>query len=142
MKSIRNNRRRRGPYNHTKEAKTMADTKGYIVKTMDTGSINISEEVIITLAAAAAAEVEGVKEPAVGDDNKVRKNLSRYVKADCSPDGIKIDISITLAYGCQLKTVSAAVQENIENKITTVTGIAVKSVNVNVVGVAFEKEKK
>lgn len=127
-----------GAGDHTKEVNTMADIKGYIVKKQANGSVNISDEVILSLAAAAAAEVEGVS----AEETKSRKNISRNIKADYDGVSLKLDMNVSLKYGSQLQNVSAAVQENVAAKISSVTGIPVTVVNVNIIGIAFEKEGK
>jgi uncharacterized alkaline shock family protein YloU len=128
------------PASFTKEAKVMADSKGYIVKEQENGTVNISEDVIAALAASAVGEVDGIKNPSVIEDTKLKKNLTKYVKADCGDDGINIDVNIVVKYGYQIKNVSAAVQDRVSAMVESVSGVKVNCVNVNVTGIAFEKK--
>ncbi len=118
----------------------MADSKGYIVKEQENGTVNISEDVIAALAASAVGEVDGIKNPSVIEDTKLKKNLTKYVKADCGDDGINIDVNIVVKYGYQIKNVSAAVQDRVSAMVESVSGVKVNCVNVNVTGIAFEKK--
>lgn len=118
----------------------MADSKGYIVKEQENGTINISEDVIAALAASAVGEVDGIKNPSVIEEAKLKKNLTKYIRAESGDDGINIDINIVVKYGYQIKNVSAEVQDRVRAMVESITGIKVNCVNVSVTGIAFDKK--
>ena len=124
----------------------MGENKGYISNADDKGSINISEDVIAVIAAAAAAEVEGVHSmfPPSGKDitNMLgRKGLSKGVKLSISEDDILVDVSIIVEMGFSVSEVGAEVQRVVISAVEAAVGVAVKAVNVHICGVALKKSK-
>ena len=73
----------------------MSDSKEYVSRSDELGGIHISEEVLATIAAAAALEVEGVGSLA----NAGKKNLARDVRVKMEDDKVQVDLSILMSYG-------------------------------------------
>ena len=53
---------------------------------------------------------------------------------------IEININISVAKGANIKTVAEKVQENIKDKVQTMTGAAVTKVNVTIADITIEIE--
>ena len=126
------------------ESKT---TKKTVVQSDELGNVHIAEEVIASIAALAAAEVEGVAALSsnVGQDLAEllgRKNLSRGVKIAVEKNLVTVDVYLFIKRNHTIVKVSQAVQENVKSSIESMTGLSAPVVNVHVAGIAFEKERK
>ena len=117
----------------------MSENKEYISYTDDKGSVNISSEVIATIAASTALEVEGVAGLAmnVRDLNTVagKKQISRSVKIKLEDDIVRADINIAVDMGYAVTDVAAAVQKAVKSVIESTVALKTSEVNVNVVEV-------
>ena len=119
----------------------MADNKQYITKVQETGTVMISEDVIVTIVSQAVSEVEGV----VGMSTKPgadivemlgKKNWGKGIRATIGEDDtISIDCNVVLAYGQSVVSVAAAIQTAVTAAIESMAGVKVTSVNVNVCGI-------
>jgi len=121
----------------------MSENKEYVTQAIENGSIHISEEVIVSIAAMAAMDVEGVcglSEPTARLGKKVNNKGIRVVISE--NDEISIDCYLVVLYGCSVVDVAKAVQESIGTMVESTTGCKVKSVNVSISGIALSKEKK
>ena len=117
----------------------------------NTGNLRISQEVLATIAKHVACEVPGVAGMAMAPAKlkRFRKIFSplsspaKSVDVEISDDMATVDVYVTLKYGANIPTVSAAIQKNIKDSIQAMTSIVVSKVNVHVAGIAFpEKENK
>lgn len=108
-------------------------------------SLKISEEVIASIAANAALEIDGV----AGLSNKVAdvigalkgKNFMKAVKVVKFDNEIVIDIYISLAEGAKIQSVVPAVQKAVKSEVQNMTGKVVGSVNVNIADLAVSEEE-
>ena len=102
------------------------------------GSINISTEVISSIAGDAAMRCYGVVGMAVR--NKVdgiasllnRDSLSKGIKVNVDESGLSVAVHIIVEYGVNIKSASNSIIENVKYQIESMTGFIVKSVTVNV----------
>ena len=108
---------------------------------IENGSIQISNEVIATIAGTAAMEVEGV----VGMTSNLaggisellgKKNPGKGVKVEIRDKEVTIEMHLTLEYGAKLNDVGIKVQEATKSAIETMTDLTVKSVNVHIEGIS------
>lgn len=125
----------------------MADAREYISRPDELGTVHISEDVLAVIAAAAALEVEGVSSlaPNLGSDLAEllgKKSLSKGVHITVVEDSVSVEVSILIQYGFTIPAVAGAVQEAVFNAISNTSGLDVTCVNVNVTGVAFDREEK
>ena len=125
----------------------MAENKGYIRSIDEKGSINISEDVIAVIAAAAASEVEGVHglffSPGKELTNMLgRKGLSKGVKLLISGDDLTIDVYIIADMGYSVSEVGAEIQKAVMSSVEAAVGVAISSVNVHICGVSLKKNKQ
>ena len=119
----------------------MAESKQYITRVQENGSVMISEDVIATIVTHTVCEVEGV----VGLDIKPgsdiaeligKKNWGKGVRITITEeDELLIDCNISIAYGHSVVDVAKVAQDAINNAVESMTGAAIKAVNVNVCGI-------
>ncbi|MBZ2173750.1 Asp23/Gls24 family envelope stress response protein [Schnuerera sp. xch1] len=110
------------------------------------GTVKIANEVVSIIAGLAATEVEGVTGMSGGLTGDITemlgmKNLSKGVKVEVGEKETAIDIFIVVDYGTKISEVAINVQENVKNKVETMTGLNVVEVNINVQGVNIPKEE-
>lgn len=122
----------------------MAESKEYVSREEELGNVSISEEVLATIAAAAAMEVEGISGLGYGLGGDVtglvnRKLLSRGVHLSVEDGDVNVDIAVLVNYGYVVPEVAKAVQETIASAVENTSGLHVKNVNVTVAGVSFHK---
>lgn len=122
----------------------MAESREYISRPDEMGEINISEEVLAMIAAAAALEVEGVSAlgSGVGGDMAAvatRKGLSKAVRLAVDEDKVDVDLALLVSYGSAVPDVARAVQDAVIGAVENTSGLRVSSVNVTVTGVTFPK---
>jgi uncharacterized alkaline shock family protein YloU len=102
--------------------------------------VRISDEVVSTVAAIAATEVDGVVAMTgnlVGGLTEMlgRRNPQKGVRVDVGPEEAVIDLTLTVRYGVRIPEVAAKVQENVREAVERMTGLVVRAVNVHVTGV-------
>ena len=125
----------------------MADSKDYIVRSQEDGSVSISEDVIAIIAWEAMHEVEGFGGPSAGFSGELaeligRKNASRGIRITSAEQSVSVDVYITVRYGYSVTKVSRDIQEAISKSVQDMTGVPVSAVNVNVAGIVFDKSKQ
>ena len=106
-----------------------------------TGSLQISQDVLATIAGISAQEIDGVgalaqHSPGIGH-NPLKKQRGRSVDVIISDGSVEIDIGITLKYGAKISEVCTAVQKTVKDNVQTMTGMAVSKVNVFVARIVF-----
>lgn len=111
------------------------------------GYVNISEDVLATIASLAAEEIEGVANmhgTVAGSLGEFvgKKNFSKGVKVILSENDAVIDAHIIVEYGAVIPDVALKVQENIKTTVESMTDVNVKSIDVYVDGVVIKKENK
>lgn len=124
----------------------MSDNKESILLPDEKGNIHIAEDVVASIAALAAADVEGVHSMAGGGGLDIgewlgRKNLTRGVKITVENNCASVEISLLVLYGHPVAQVGRRVQESVKSAVESMTGLSVSSVGVHIAGVAFEKGK-
>ena len=118
----------------------MADNKDYISRLEAEGSVNISEDVISTIAVEAIKEIEGVG--GVGSAMRremAKKNAGRGVRITVEEDRVTVDTVILVTYGHSVTETAKQVQSSVAKAVGDMTGLTVAAVNVTVSGVVFDK---
>ena len=119
----------------------MAENKQYVTQTQENGSVLISEDVIVTIVAHAAQEVEGVVGLNVKPGADIveligKKNWGKGLKVTIAEDdALTVDCNITVAYGQSVVSVAGAVQDSVTNALESMAGVKIDAVNVNVCGI-------
>ena len=126
----------------------MAESKQYITQNQENGTVQISEDVIISIVTVAVGETEGVAgfSARLGSDIAEilgRKNWGKGVKLTITEDDrLFIECNIVATYGYAVVNVAKAVQENVTSAVESMTGIQVTEVNVNVCGITVETKRR
>jgi len=125
----------------------MGESKGYIRSSDEKGSINISEDVVAVIAAAAAVDVEGVHGLFFAQGKELtnvvgKKGLSRGVKLLIDGEDISIDIFILTELGHSVSEVGAEVQKAVMSAVEAAVGATVAAVNIHICGVSLKKQSK
>lgn len=116
------------------------------------GSVYFVSDVLATIAGLAVTEVEGVANTVSGSGSFVdmfarkaqsnSKNLTRGIKVEVVGNDVTVNVTIIVEYGFPVPEVASDIQENVKKAIETMTGMNVKSVDVHVQGVSFERENR
>ena len=110
----------------------MAENKQYITQIQENGTVMISEEVIVSIISLAVAEVEGV-----ALSGKPGKNWGKGIKVVIDEEEqVEVTCYVTVDYNQSVVNGAAAVQEAVTTSVESMTGVTVKGVNVNVVGIS------
>ena len=119
----------------------MAESKQYISKNQDSGTIMISEDVVATIVAQAVKEIEGVAGLSVKPGADIadiigKKNWGKGMRIVIAEDNsLTVDCDILIHYGQSVVAVAQNVQEIVASHLESMTGVKVTSVNVNVCGI-------
>ena len=107
------------------------------------GAVRVANEVIASIAALAACEVEGVE----GMDEAAARHFGDWVRRQAAHRGVRVHIEtdrsihlevfITVASDAKLADVAASVQANVVEATERMLGLEVGEVNVFVSSVAF-----
>ena len=113
------------------------------------GTVSFATEVVATIAGLAATEVDGVasmSSPSSGFadmfSRKNTRNFTKGVRIDLDGNRVTVDITIVVEYGSPVPEVARNLQENVKKALETMTGLDVKSVDIHVAGISFEREQK
>lgn len=106
----------------------------------DLGIIRIHKNVIASVAAIAACEIEGVKR--VGMDFKSgvleligKKSLSA-IRVEFDKNGeVKVEVPLIIKYGFNIPDIANRVQENVHNALEKMTNLSIKDININIQGI-------
>lgn len=106
--------------------------------------LSVSAEVLEKMAEIAAKEIDGVKgiaKRAIDLKGAIKsKSVIKGVKVDEVNGAIDINVYICVDSKAKVREVAEAVQQNVKDKIQTMTGTAVTRVNVNVEDIEFAEE--
>jgi len=119
----------------------------YLEKDGEQGKINISEDVIVYIVAAAALEIEGVKSLAsnVGVDIAEflgKKNVAKGVKIQIIDNKISADVYVIVKYGYVIPNVAKKIQNAVYSAVESMTGLKVGTVTVHVSSVSIDNPKE
>lgn len=103
--------------------------------------LSVSTEVLEKMAELAACEIEGVKgvsKKAIDLKGVLKtKSVVKGVKVESVNGAIDISVYICVDSNAKMRDVAEAVQQNVKEKIQTMTGTAVTRVNVNIEDLDF-----
>ena len=123
----------------------MGENKEYAICGEEKGSINISEEVLASIAASAALEVEGVASLSGSISKEIaellggKKNLAKGVKITSENNELTVEIFALVRLGYAVHEVASKVQDAVASAVESMTGFTVKNVNVNICGIAMDR---
>lgn len=106
--------------------------------------LSVNTEVLAKMTEIAAKEIDGVvglSKKAINLKGAVKsKNPFTGVKIESVNGALKLNVYICVKKDAVVKEVAEKVQENVKEKIQTMTGTAVTQVNVNVADVQLAEE--
>ncbi len=106
--------------------------------------LSVSTEVLEKMAELAACEIEGVKgiaKKAIDIKGALKtKSVVKGVKVENVNGAIDITVYITVDSNADMRNVAESVQQNVKDKIQTMTGTAVTRVNVNIEDIVFAED--
>ncbi len=120
------------------------------METKKTTGLAINNEAVVQIAGIAALEVEGVaglaRRPVELRNFKSvlsgsRNRHSKSIGFSTDNGAIMLDVFITVHDGIKVKDVAEAVQSNVKEKVQSMTGNAVASVNVHVDDLVLAEEE-
>lgn len=115
------------------------------VQSNTAGSVQISDEVIMTIASKMTLETKGVAALSQGVVGGIaerlgRKNPGKGIRVEQKEDETNVDISVIMEFGARIPEVATAVQEAVKHELEELTGLHIGKVNVHVEGVSAKKE--
>jgi uncharacterized alkaline shock family protein YloU len=124
-------------------AKKTADdrTKIYTLDSRTTGEVKIADDVVSSIAALAAREVEGFDELEGNSTrlmNSVKAKQPKGVRVDVVNNMVRVDLTAKLKYGYGVRETCSKIQEKVKTAIENMTGLKVTDVNIRVAGVNTE----
>lgn len=124
----------------------MSETKEYASRVLENGTIQISDEVIMSIATAAIRDVEGVHGIGSngGDLSRLTmKTAGKGIRVVISEKSeISVDCYIVVLYGFSVVDVAKSVQEAVTAAVESTTGQKVSGVNVCVSGITLPRAGK
>ena len=118
----------------------MPENKDYLTHEETLGTIQISEEVVASIASAAVLEVEdvtGLMSANVSDFMGGKKMTAKGIRVEMDGDAIMVNVFITVRYGCTIGEVAKKAQNAVYQTLESTTGYPVSAVNVHVGGISF-----
>lgn len=111
----------------------------------DGNTVQISEDVIASIAAMSMKDVKGVCAVGTGVKTGIMEklgweDLAKGVTVEVLEDGVIVDVVISVAFDKKIMEVSKEVQDKIQSTIKDMTDMDVIAVNVRVAGVKAEPE--
>ena len=116
----------------------MAENKEYMIHQEEDGAIQISEDVVASIASTTASEVDGVSammSANVSDLMGGKKMSAKGVRVEMDGEAIAVNLFIVVRYGSG--DVAKKVQQMVRTALEGMTGFRVAAVNVHVGGISF-----
>lgn len=126
----------------------MAENKEYYVQKAENGSIQISEDVVASVAAMAVLEQEGVcgLSASLGSDIAEMlgvRSVARGIRVVSDKEGkLVVDCNVVANFGTSVFELAQNVQDAVRSSLESVTGLPVARVNVNICGIALPRDAK
>ena len=125
-----------------KETAADKKTKIHTIDSTNTGDVKIADDVVASIAAIAAGEVDGVSamNGGIGDmlKNTVGISNGSGVRVDVAGNMVRVDLAVVIKYGHNVMETSKTVQDKVKNSIENMTGLNVTDVNIRITGVNSE----
>ena len=130
----------------SQETKKLENDEEVIIENeAEINGINISEEVVATIAGIAASEVNGVASMNggfVGGVSEMLGKKTKGVKVQVGDKETIIDINLTVEYGARIPDIAWEVQNKVKTQVESMTGLKGVVVNIHVQGVSLSKKKQ
>lgn len=127
----------------------MAENREYYTQNAENGTVQISEDVVASIAAAAILETEGVCGLSANLTTDIaemmlgKKNPAKGIRLTGAKDGaLCIECDVVAKFGTAVFELGKTLQDVVKSSVESVTGLTVQQVNVNICGVALPREGK
>lgn len=108
------------------------------------GKIEMSEDVVATIANYAARTVDGIAN--LGKAGILYRSLgadpTRGVAAEVGETQAAIDLEVVIEYGCDIQKTAGELRQKIADEVARMAGRQVIEVNIKVVGIQMAEEKE
>lgn len=108
------------------------------------GKLEMTEEVVATIAGLAAHRVKGVA--SLGKSGFLRKSLgadrTRGIGVELGEKQAALDLEVVIEYGCNIHEVTAELRKLIAAEVFKMAGRQVVEVNIKVTGIKLPEEEK
>ncbi len=109
------------------------------------GTVRIADDVVSTIIAYAAKEVDGVAGLAgnAGDGFLKKAGMKRPamgVKVELENGNVRADLSLIMDYGFNIPATCSKVQARVRQSVENMTGLHVEDVNVRIAGIHMPEE--
>ncbi|NLP26555.1 MAG: Asp23/Gls24 family envelope stress response protein [Clostridiales bacterium] len=124
------------------------------------GTLKISEEVILTISKLAISDTKGVEEiipvNEFGTTNKTLQRLAsknwgvarklfgkrnNLIKVKFLDDVVEITLAVIIKHGYKITMVAESIQNSVKSSVQSMTGITVSRVNIIISGISINKDK-
>ncbi|HMM05869.1 MAG TPA: Asp23/Gls24 family envelope stress response protein [Clostridiales bacterium] len=126
----------------------MSDNKDHLEVQAEetTTSVKISDDVVATIAAIAAGEIEGVGGMCgslAGDfiERLGKKNSAKGAKVEVEDGSVKISMNLLVVYNYRIQDVCSEVQAAVKNAVEGMTGLGVADVSITVQGIVMPHQE-
>jgi len=108
------------------------------------GNVIISEEVIISIAARAAAEVDGFAgfTAAAGETKLFKNGKDKGIRLSAEEGATDIDLFIKVRHGYRLPDVAENIQNAVSQAMDELTSFCARSINVHITDIDFRNPKE
>ncbi len=106
------------------------------------GEVRIADDVVASIAALAAREVDGVASMAGNATDELLsrvgvKGTGKGAKVEVIERIVSVEMAVNLKYGYNIPAVSGRIQEKVKSAVETMTGLTVSDVNIRIAGVVM-----
>lgn len=111
------------------------------------GKLSCDKKILLSIISLATEEINGVSMLKDSFSSKFKNFFKKTkfpgIQVHFNPNGLLVvDISLTIENGFSVPDVAFRVQENVKNNIASMVNMKTAKVNVHVLGVDFNEEKK
>ena len=115
---------------------------GYESQEEKAGTVKIADDVVASIAALAALEVDGVASMAGNATDELLsrvgvKGTGKGAKVEVIERIVSVEMAVNLKYGYNIPAVSGRIQEKVKSAVETMTGLTVSDVNIRIAGVVM-----
>ena len=106
------------------------------------GEVRIADDVVASIAALAALEVDGVASMAGNATDELLsrvgvKGTGKGAKVEVIERIVSVEMAVNLKYGYYIPAVSGRIQEKVKSAVETMSGLTVSDVNIRIAGVVM-----
>jgi uncharacterized alkaline shock family protein YloU len=105
------------------------------------GKIEMSEDVVATIAALGAKQIEGIYSLGRSRFISFGGGVTRGVDAEVGSSEAALDLDVVIEYGTNIRDVSTELRNKIAEEVDRMAGRKVIEVNINVVGIHLPEEE-